>query len=608
MREVFAELNGQHSLEMYEHVYATGEPISQREFRVQLEPEDSDERIEIFVDFSIVPIRADDGAVTGVIGLVTDVTDGVQIQQAAQQRAAEAEQRYAQARDLIDALQRELLPAGVPVLPGVQIAASYLLADADTSAGGDWFDAPVLPDGRVALVVGDVVGHGVSASAVMGQLRVLLSERLLETGDVIAALATVDRVAERLPGARSATACVALLDPRTGTVTYCTAGHPPPLVVSADGRARYLPVTGAGPLGLGGNRFTATVDRLGPADLLLLYTDGILERPGRDLPGATVELARAAADIAADRAFRHENSDPAEQVATQTLELLTRITGHTDDITLLAAQRVPEPPALRLEIPTVSAQLTAIRQEIGEWLAGARVPAEDTSRIQHALGELITNALEHAYIDSADPHTVTVTAELTATGDVTAQTIDGGRWREPKPSADRGLGLTMTTELVDALHIDHGEHGTTVTLTHRLSRPARLLSAGALGASRYPAPNVSGEPFLLLDQPSAPRPRLRGAGPVDASPAPSVSAGVRMATAGGTRSLTLDLTGVTYLASAGIATLYRLAALSRDNNSELRFYAPPGSPADMILTLVQLPHVTTDPDNDEQLELQFGQG
>jgi anti-sigma regulatory factor (Ser/Thr protein kinase)/anti-anti-sigma regulatory factor len=494
----------------------------------------------------------------------------------------------------IDALQRELLPPGVPVLPNLQIAASYLLADVDTAAGGDWFDVVTLPDGRIGLIVGDVVGHGLAASAVMGRLQVVLHERLQATGDVLEAIGAADRIAHYVRGAQSATVCVAVLDPDSGALTYCTAGHPPPLLVPADGEPRYLPGSGAGPLGVG-SRFATATDRLARGQMLLLYTDGILERPGRELAAATVELARVASDVAANRAM-HVSDLPVEGVAVQTLELLTRLTGHSDDITLLAAQLVSTPGDLLVQISDDPAALTVIRRVLGAWMNAIGVAEPDASNLKHAVGELATNAIEHANPDADGTAAVTISGTLTHSGDLKVVVTDQGRWREPSPASDRGFGLAMVAGLIDALDVAHDEHGTVATITHHLTRPARLLTDHTPGTRPAPAYPAEHDLFLILDDPSARRPRIRVDGPIDALTAPSLDKHLRNATVVGTRSLTVDLAGVTHLASAGVAVLHRATAQTIVNETDLRLYAPPGTPADAIMTLVHLAHVTTDPD------------
>ncbi|MFD9739661.1 SpoIIE family protein phosphatase [Umezawaea sp. NPDC059074] len=598
VRDAFAEVIGQQLFQVFERVHATGHAESQRDFRLQFDLPETGEQAEFFVDFTVTALLGPGEDITGVIVSVADVTERVRERRAAQQRATTAERRYAEARDVIDSLQRELLPSGVPVLPRVQVAASYLLADVDTAAGGDWFDSQVLPDGRVALVVGDVVGHGVTASAVMGQLRILLHERLATEPDIAAALTGLDAAAGRIRGARAATACVVVLDPNTGALEYCTAGHPPPLVLSPSAGSRYLAATGAGPVGVGGE-FTASMvgeDRLVSGELVLLYTDGILERPGRDLAQATVELAQAAGDIAADRALRDDTDSPAERVCTQTVELLVRITGHTDDITLLAGQLVPPPPARMWEIPAATESLTHFHHQLDEWLAAARINGRDADSLRHAAVELATNAMEHAYVDSTDDHAFTVTIALTDTGRVRLRVADQGRWRPPAPSPDRGLGLQVTERLVDSLRLDHDEHGTTATATLRLERPARLLTGETLSWAANARSRAGGDSLLVLHQPFASGPRVRVDGPVDAATVAEVERAVRTAGSTGARSLTVDLTGVTHLASAGVATLHRLSALHRGNRTELRLYASVGTNADMIMTLVGLAHHTQDPD------------
>lgn len=303
IREVISDLVGQQFVDAYYDVYRTGEPIAGQEWRVHLDMPDGSKH-EMFASFTITPWHDEAGERRGVIGVGFDVTDLVRQRQAAAAATADLQERYEQSREVVTALQRELLPAGLPVLPGLQVAASYLLAEADTAAGGDWFDAVPQKDGRVALIVGDVVGHGVTASGAMGQLRAVLRDRLDDGAGIAEALGAADRFASRSPAAHATTVAMAVVDPVSGEVAYCTAGHPPPLLVTPGGEARYLPGTGGTPLATGGS-FPVGTARLEPGDLLLLYTDGILERPGRSHPESAAELAAVAADSAAGRAL-HE--------------------------------------------------------------------------------------------------------------------------------------------------------------------------------------------------------------------------------------------------------------------------------------------------------------
>ncbi|HEX7301292.1 SpoIIE family protein phosphatase [Lentzea sp.] len=592
LREAFAETAGQQTLETVERVYATGEPESLRDYRFQFDRTDAGDRVELFADWNITPVFSAGAEVTGLVIDIVDVTGRVRERQGAQQRAVEAERRYAEARDVIDALQREMLPSSVPVLPRAQVAASYLLAQADTAAGGDWFDAVPLPGGRLGLVVGDVVGHGLAASATMGQLRVVLSERLAVTADVVEALRSADAASRRIPGARSATVCVAVLDPATGVVDYASAGHPPPLVV-AGGEARFLPGSGDPPLGVHGEWRTPTVQResLVTGDVLLLYTDGVLERPRRTLAEATVELLQVAADVVADRVLRDHLPLAADRLCTQTVELLARVTGHSDDITLLAVQLVTPPPAFHRVYRAAPESLAPLRADLSCWVDGLRIGAHDADALQHAVVELATNAVEHAYIDSAADHEFVITGELTDRGEVEVRVSDDGRWREPVPSPDRGLGLKITADMVDHFRVEHDGHGTTSVLLHRVGRPARLLTADDLTFGFALAPPEPDQPLLIEDR-SAAGPRLRVTGPVDAHTAKKFEYAVTVAGSTGTRSLTVDLGAVTHLASAGVSVLHRLTTRHRDNGTELRLVAPVATSADVVMTLVGLAHDT----------------
>ncbi|AEV85153.1 hypothetical protein ACWT_4131 [Actinoplanes sp. SE50] len=600
-REATPELAGQQVFEMFDEVYTTGREQVAREWRLQVSAGPGGELREIFLDFYLVPVYDDSGAVVGMRAFSTDVTDRVRERQAAQERTAAAEHRYTQARDVINALQRQLLPPGLPVLPSARIAGSYLLADAETAAGGDWFDAVPLAGGRVALVVGDVVGHGVAASAAMGQLRAVLQDRLDDSGDILTAMGAADRMARRMPAARAATVCIVVLDPVDGALSWCSAGHPPPLVVNADA-ARFLPSSGTAPLGTGG-RYTVSSDQLRAGEMVLLYSDGIIERPGREPAAATVELSQVAVDTVAGRGMDTDDLSAVERACTQILELLVRRTGHTDDITLLAAQRRTPSPPLHLSGPTATVTPRAARAAVEDWLRLHEAGEEDLVALTHAVGELVTNADEHARPDTADA-TVTVTAELRDDGEARLCVADNGRWRHRDRPGDEqfraghGFGLAMTASFADDLDIDRGEHGTTVSVRRRLYRPARLLTAEQINHERPPADEAP-KVMIILDQPHAAGSRIAIHGPLDTDTVDNLRTELDRYTLGGTHELTVDLTGVTHLASAAVAELYRPQQYDPARPYPLRLYAPAGSTAHHVLSLINLPHTTTDPDGND---------
>jgi PAS domain S-box-containing protein len=595
MAELYPDRAGQQVIEMLQQAYESQEPQSRREWRVQFAPEGSAEAAgERFADFTITPWRGDDGSLVGVLAHVTDATERVTARRAAERRLAEVERRYADARDGITTLQRELLPHGLPVLPSARTAASYLLADTEDAAGGDWFDAVPLSGGRLGLVVGDVVGHGLTASATMGHLRVVLEDRLLDGSDLGTALAAADRVAERRTPARAATVCAVVVDLATGDLSYCTAGHPPPLIIGPDGSTRYLPATGSGPLGTSA-AFTLKAGHLADGETILLYTDGILERPGRDHATSTVELARTAADAVSDRILDDTALSTVERITQQPVEILVRATGHSDDLTLLATQRVVPPTPFRWEATADGEAIRAGYTALGDWLGTLGTGTDDVRALQLAACELITNAVQHAYPDLPAPGPVRLAADLLPEGILVLEVRDAGRWQEHPPGLSGrtgGLGLVVTEAMVDNLHLTSDENGTRATVRHRLSTPARLLITEPTSA---PAPEPEPQLLLILEQPDGPGPRIRLDGPITALTVDHLRAELQRRTGNGTHALTVDLTGVTMLTSAGVAALNHATARSDEHDRPLRLYAPVGSPADQVLTLVAMPHATTDP-------------
>ena len=614
-RDAFPKLAGQQVYELFDRVYATGETETGTEWRAQIDLGPQGIR-EIFADFTVTPRRAADGSVNGLLIMATDVTGRVAEQRAARRRAADAERRNPAGRGIVAELQEALLPTSLPVLPRARIAARYLVAGQEQAAGGDWFDAIPLDGGCVALVVGDVVGHGVAVSAAMGQLRAVLAELLAAEKDLEEVLQRTDAFAARMPTLRAATLALAVLDPAAGTLRYTTCGHPPPLVIGADGTARYLAGTRTGPLGTGSAPVLAS-SGLGPGELVLLYSDGLIERPHRTLAEGMAELAAVAADAAANRSLaplsieHSADSAAAERVCQLTIELLTRTGGHADDITALAAQRMADPvPALHLSLPSERPSLTTARDAFAGWLSRLDVAADDWEALHLAMVEVFTNAIEYAYPPD-EPGTIELDATLEDDGRVACLVTDHGTWRTPDPvEEDRGHGLMVAGHVVDKLLVSHPgsdgmatPHGTRVTLRHRLRRPA-VLASGRWGEHAHPAvtavSTVNGGSAGAAAGPAsgAAAGAASGAaaqalvgGPVDITTADLLARRLLSVSRGGTVSLVADLTGVTQLASAGVRALYQVSEQLAAHGRELILVAAAGSAADLVLDLVRLDHV-----------------
>jgi serine phosphatase RsbU (regulator of sigma subunit)/anti-sigma regulatory factor (Ser/Thr protein kinase)/ABC-type transporter Mla MlaB component len=597
LREALPDVAGQQIFELLDRVYRSGEPQSGRAWRAQVDlgPEGVQE---VYGDFTAAPLRAADGGIAGVLVTGLDVTLQVLERRVAQEQAAEAEQQYAAARGFVAELQEALLPTALPVLPRARIAARYLVAGQDQAAGGDWFDAVTLASGSVVLAVGDLVGHGVAASAAMGQLRAVLNELLIAEPDLAEVLRRADAFAARTPALRAATLALAVLDPASGALRYTTCGHPPPLIVAADGsRSAFLDGTGTGPLGTGSAPVLAATT-LREGELVLLYSDGLIERPNRTVAEGMAELAVVAAGAVANRVLPvGAAATPAERVCQLTVELLTR-TGYADDVTTLAAQRLAKPvPVLRLELLAELDSVTAARHGLGEWLDRLDAAPDDRDALQLAVTEAVTNAVEHAYPPQR-PGPVRVDAALCDDGHLECRITDHGEWKPPDPTlAHRGHGLMVAGHMVGHMTVSHTPReagdpsepgGTVVTLRHRLRRPAILATDASAHSARF-----SSEPPFAVDiggDGSGPHAGVRG--PVDITSADRLERQLLSASRGGTLPLTVDLTRVTRLASAGVRALYQVRERLAAHQQKLTLVAAPGSSAGIVLKLVRLPHVT----------------
>lgn len=581
--EVFGDAHGEQIVALLERAYRSGTGASLRAWRLRVTNDDARKSKDRYLDVTAAPHRSADGEVTGVNLTAIDVTEEVTRRLAAEERATRTTREAIHAREVMTTLTDALLPTDLPVLPGLDIASRSLLADQDSMSGGDWFDAVVRPDGKVALVVGDVVGHGVAASAVMAQLRAVLHDHLLGDDTIAVALGALDRFARRAPETKGATVSVAQIDPTSGDLEYCTAGHPPPAVVDVTGVARFLEPTGAGPLGTHGH-FPTVRTTLAAGDLMLLYTDGLISRPGRSLTESTVELAGVVSD-----AVGHRDPERArhavDQVCRQSLEQLTRVTGYADDITVLAAQVLAPPPAYSVELPADVSSVTAARTGLSEWLDPLGVSALDELAVLYAMAELAANAAEHAYAEAASSDArIGIEARLGPQGELVCWVRDRGSWRTQDPATGRGRGLGIVRGLVDALEISRDPTGTTACFRHRLTRSAGLLS-GSHGHAGPPVPPEPDVPFSAVRDGD----RLLVRGAIDVDSADDLRVTLNQHTRGGTRPLVVDLAGVTHLGPAGVRVLHEVSASA---GADVKLVAPPGAVAQHVLDQVRLHYAT----------------
>jgi serine phosphatase RsbU (regulator of sigma subunit) len=231
---------------------------------------------------------------------------------------------------IAEELQRGLLPKRLPDVPGIELVAHYEVAGLAAEAGGDWYDAFALPDGRIGVVVGDVTGRGVRAASTMGQMRsvarayALADEGSHQPGDV---LTLVNRYQLRLGEEELFTMVYAVIDPGAGRLWFANAGHPPPLLRRRDGAAELLE-GGGGLMGVIEAVYDDYELALDGGDALILYSDGLVERRGESIDLGLRRLARAVAD---------GPGDPAALCAHVLRELLPSAGLH-DDVTAMIAR------------------------------------------------------------------------------------------------------------------------------------------------------------------------------------------------------------------------------------------------------------------------------
>jgi serine/threonine-protein kinase RsbW len=361
-------------------------------------------------------------------------------------------------RDLSRELQLGLLGGELPDVEGLVVSSGYRPGTEELNVGGDWYDAFVRPNGSLALVVGDVVGHGLEAAVVMGQLRGAV-RALAVSGTPVQVVERLDAFVETLPAAELTTLAYVELEPASGAMRYACAGHPPPLVVGADGRTRFLWDGRSAPLGsiLGHARSEAS-ERLGEGETLVLYTDGLVERRGESLDVGLRRLASAASC----------HPPGWQSLVGDICDELLEGQRQVDDVCLLTLFRTPQATRFTHAFLASPSELAPLRARLRTWLREAEVGEEAERSAVLAVSEAAANAVEHAYGCDGEG-VVTVEAYVDEPGELHVAVRDSGTWRHGRPEAGRGRGTPIMEAVMSTVELERGETATVV----RMRRPAR---------------------------------------------------------------------------------------------------------------------------------------
>ncbi|MFJ7071738.1 SpoIIE family protein phosphatase [Streptomyces sp. NPDC098781] len=375
--------------------------------------------------------------------------------------------RYTQQHQAAEALQRSLLPSEVPEHPAVETAHRYLPARASTGVGGDWFDVIPLSGLRVALVVGDVVGHGMHASATMGRLRAAVrtlahldlapDEVLARLDDLVDQLATEQQVAgASAPQIVGATCLYAIYDPVSRHCAMARAGHPPPTVLGPDGRVRPVDLPAGPPLGLGGLPFESAELELAEGSVIALYSDGLLLADDRDIDQG-LDLLHGTLAGAAARPLKHTCKAVEDaMLPDRPADDVTLLLGRTR---VLAAQDVA---TWELAAdPTVAGRArTLVSERLTEW--GLDELAFTTELI---VSELVTNAYRYA----GGPVVLRLIRDGNLICEVSDSSSTSPHLRQARSTDEGGRGLFLVAQLSERWGTRYGRNRKTIWAEQPLS-------------------------------------------------------------------------------------------------------------------------------------------
>lgn len=428
------------------------------------------------------PMFDDDGALVGRIDVFADITETVK-------REAEVERLLEQARRTAENYQRGLLPESIPSLPRLSLVAHYVPAAGRRAICGDFYDFIHLGDGKLALVLGDVVGIGPKAATDAALTRYTLRSLALSETEPETLLEEMNlHLFPQCGSDRFVRLLIAVVDPERAELTYSNAGHVPPVLYRAKtGAVEWLEEGG---IVLGVERqatFKAGHLELDPGDMLVMYTDGVTEasRGGRPYGQGKfkdlVELYGVGTPGELAQALRRSveawvATDPDKPVPEGTIGELR------DDIAILAVQvaldRTLGEPARELVLPNEPARVSEIRRFVSTFLADLRAPVDVSTEILLAVGEAAANANRHGYRPDGrgemrvycalEGPSVTITIADDGAGfdpgDVDATAL-------PDRFASGGRGLFLMRQLMDEIEIESTDAGTTVTMYRKITAP-----------------------------------------------------------------------------------------------------------------------------------------
>jgi serine phosphatase RsbU (regulator of sigma subunit)/anti-sigma regulatory factor (Ser/Thr protein kinase) len=390
-----------------------------------------------------------------------DEDDATLLQLAADRAALAIDNaRISEQRAVTAIMQRSLLPDALPQIPGMRFSAKYLPAGSGIKIGGDWYDVFQLSSGRLAFVIGDVVGRGVLAASVMAEIRTALRAYMAQGHKLTEVVSMLNELLVSMGRNRGATLSILELDPETEVLEAVNAGHLPPLLIQPDGHARLLEQKHGLPVGVrSGHDYQAFRHPFPTGSRLLLYTDGLIERRGESIDEGFQRLI-AAARVAAGRT----DSSLADRVYRALLDE----TPLEDDVALLAIEVMPLEGTLEMTLPARPNVLGGMRNTLGRWLQTTGANENELFDITVSASEAASNAIEHAY--GAREANFTIRCEYDGQ-QVTVTVRDIGRWRTTRPHGG-GRGLGIMRSLLDSVQFNSDEQGTVVTMTKTLSHRA----------------------------------------------------------------------------------------------------------------------------------------